>query len=59
VLALGGWSAGGTEELYGGGMRPSTLARAITKVHYPGLDLSHLRLRRPARRAGSGCFVNY
>ena len=42
VLALGGWSTGGTEELYGGGLRPSTLAREIAKLDYPGLNLSHL-----------------
>ena len=44
VLALGGWSAGGTEEIYGGGLRPSTLAREIAKIRYEGLDLSHLYL---------------
>ncbi len=44
VLALGGWSAGGAEEVYGSGLRPSTLAREIAKVQYP-LDLSHLHLR--------------
>ena len=43
VLALGGWSAGGIEEVYGGGLRPATLAEAVAKVGYPGLDLSHLR----------------
>ncbi len=47
VLALGGWSAGGTEEVYGSGLRPRTLAREIAKVKYPGLDLSCLR-RTPA-----------
>jgi integrase len=45
VLALGGWKAGGTEEIYGGGLRPSTLAREIAKVRYEGLDLSHLHIR--------------
>jgi hypothetical protein len=39
VLALGGWSAGGTEELYSGGSRPSTLARKIAEVRYSGLDV--------------------
>jgi integrase len=43
VLALGGWSAGGTKEIYGGGLRPSTLARAMAQIHYPGLDLSYLQ----------------
>jgi hypothetical protein len=42
VLALGGWSAGGTEELYGGGVRPSRLARKSAKVQYPGLTLLQL-----------------
>jgi integrase len=46
TLALGGWKAGGTEEIYGGGLRASTLDRELTKVNYPGLDLSHLH--RPA-----------
>jgi integrase len=45
VLALGGWKAGGTEELYGGGLRPSTLARELAKVRYGGLDLSPLHVR--------------
>jgi integrase len=45
TLALGGWSAGGTEEIYGDGLRPKTLARAMAKVRYPGLDLSHLHIR--------------
>jgi integrase len=41
VLALGGWTAGGTEEIYGGGLKASTLAREIAKVRYD-LDLGHL-----------------
>ena len=45
VLALGGWSGGGTEEIYGSGLRPKTLAREIAKARYPGLDLSHLQER--------------
>jgi site-specific recombinase XerD len=45
VLAMGGWKSGGTEELYGGGLRRSTLAREIAKVRYEGLDLSHLHVR--------------
>jgi integrase len=45
TLAMGGWKSGGTEELYGGGLRPSTLARKIAKVRYPGLDLTHLYIR--------------
>ena len=43
MLALGGWSTGGTEEIYGGGLRASTLSREIAKVQYPDMDLSHLR----------------
>ena len=45
VLALGGWAAGGTEVIYGGGLRASTLAREVAKVRYPGLDLGHLGAR--------------
>ncbi len=42
VLALGGWAGnGGTEEIYGGGLRPRTLLREISKVRYD-LDLGHL-----------------
>ncbi len=39
--AWAGWSHGGTEEIYGGGLKASTLARQIVKVRSPGLDLSH------------------
>jgi len=42
VRELGGWSSGSTEDDYGSGTRPSTLAREIAKVTYPGLDLRHL-----------------
>lgn len=42
VLAMGGWRSGGTEEIYGGGLRPSTVARAMLKVQYSGLDPVHL-----------------
>lgn len=44
VRALGGWSTGNTEDDYGGGLRASTLAKAIEKVKYPSLDLSHLHI---------------
>lgn len=45
VLALGGWAGnGGAEEIYGAGLRASTLYREIQKVQYEGLDLSHLYL---------------
>lgn len=41
--ALGGWArSGGLEERYGQGTRPSTLARWMAQVAYPGLDLSPL-----------------
>lgn len=43
VTALGGWSTSGkTQDNYGSGYRPATLAEAIAKVAYPELDLSHL-----------------
>ncbi len=46
VLALGGWAGnGGTEEIYGGGLKASTLAREIAKVKYPGLELDHLEAK--------------
>jgi hypothetical protein len=41
---MSGWKSGGTEELYGGGLRPSTLAREIAKMRYIGLDLRHLHV---------------
>jgi hypothetical protein len=42
VRALGGWVGGaGAEEIYGAGLKPSSLAREV-KVGYDGLDLSHL-----------------
>lgn len=42
VRALGGWSTGNTEDDYGSGLRPSTLATAIEVIAYPNLDLSRL-----------------
>ncbi|MGO4527323.1 DUF6538 domain-containing protein, partial [Microvirga sp. 2MCAF35] len=48
AYALGGWSGdspngeSATAENYGGGFKISTLAEAIAKVHYPGLDWRHL-----------------
>jgi integrase len=45
VLALGGWAGnGGTEEIYGSGLKASTLAREIAKIRYD-LDLGHLCAR--------------
>lgn len=44
VRELGGWSSGSTEDDYGSGTRPSTLAREIAKVRYEGLDLVRLGL---------------
>ena len=43
VRALGGWArGGGAEEIYGGGLKASTLYKEIEKIEYPGLNLSHL-----------------
>jgi len=48
ALALGGWASSGgagdgeVSSAYGRGYRMATLADAIAKVAYPGLDLSHL-----------------
>jgi integrase len=48
ALALGGWttaggSAGSVSDAYGSGYRIKTLSEAISRVRYPGLDLSHLQ----------------
>lgn len=45
VRELGGWSSGSTEDDYGSGTRPSTLAREIAKVRYEGLNLDGLTKR--------------
>ena len=46
ALALGGWSAPGgsasVSDAYGSGYRIATLFEGISRVRYPGLDLSHL-----------------
>ncbi|PGH53118.1 hypothetical protein CRT60_24710 [Azospirillum palustre] len=43
VRALGGWTdGGGAEDIYGKGLKASTLRAEIEKVSYPDLDLSHL-----------------
>ena len=42
--AWAGWSHGGTEEIYGGGLKASTSARQIVKVRYPGLDLGRIHV---------------
>jgi integrase len=42
VRELGGWSSGATEDDYGSGTRPSTLAKEIAKIRYDGVDFSHL-----------------
>ncbi len=43
VRALGGWTdGGGAEDIYGKGLKASTLRAEIEKVAYPELDLSHL-----------------
>ncbi len=44
VLALGGWAGnGGTEDVYGGGLRVTTLYRWLRRIDH-GPDLSHLRV---------------
>jgi integrase len=50
ALALGGWSRTGgsggatsVSDSYGSGYRLHTLFKAISRVRYPGLDLTHLR----------------
>lgn len=42
VRALGGWSSGRTEDQYGSGIHPTTLARELEKIRFAGLDLSPL-----------------
>ena len=46
VLRLGGWTTGGGQseaaDAYGSGYHPAVLFEAISKIEYPGLDLSHL-----------------
>jgi len=46
ALALGGWSAPGASasvsDAYGSGYKMETLFDGISRVRYPGLDLSHL-----------------
>jgi len=46
VRELGGWSSGSTEDDYGSGTRPSSLAQEIAKVRYDGLNLDGLRPKR-------------
>ncbi len=45
VRELGGWSSGSTEDDYGSGTRPSTLAQEMAKVRYDGLNLDGLTRR--------------
>ena len=44
VIGLATGLSGGTEEVYGGGLRPSTVAKAVNKVQ-DDLDLSHRHVR--------------
>ena len=51
ALTLGGWSrpggsggSGSVSDSYGSGYRVATLFEAISRVRYPDLDLSHLRI---------------
>lgn len=42
--ALGGWArGGGVEERYGSGLSLKSMARAIAKVSYPGVDFDQLK----------------
>jgi integrase len=47
ALALGGWTgasgSASVSDAYGSGYRVATLKEAIDRVHYDGLDLTHLR----------------
>lgn len=49
IRVLGGWESGNTEDLYGSGLRPSTLAKAIARLRYKKPDLSHLYADRRNR----------
>ena len=53
VRALGGWrrDSEGEESIYGRGLRAATLYGEIKKIHYPGLDLSHLHAAQVSERA--------
>jgi len=54
VREIGGWSRTryGFESIYGSGVRTAVLAEAVEKVHYPGLDISHLfRDQEPAEES--------
>jgi len=46
ALAFGGWSTPGASasvsDAYGSGYKMETLFDGISRVRYPGLDLSHL-----------------
>jgi integrase len=46
IRALGGWSSGSTDEDYGSGFKPSTLAADMAKVALP-VDLTHLHVAAP------------
>ena len=45
IRALGGWADEGTDDQYGAGLRPSTLAKEIAKIKFPGLNLTHLHVK--------------
>jgi hypothetical protein len=53
ALALGGWSTPGASasvsDAYGSGYALPTLFEAISGVHYPNLDLSHLKQSEGSR----------
>lgn len=43
AFAIGGWKESGVGSSYGEGFSPSRLSEAMQRLHYPGLDLTHLR----------------
>jgi integrase len=59
VRELGGRSSGSTEDDYGSGTRPSTLAREIAKIRYEGLDLRGLYPRERGRSALATSFLQH
>ena len=52
VCALGGWSSlkRGAEARYGQGLSVKALFKAVQKIEYPGLDISHLYQETSSKR---------
>lgn len=46
VLRIGGWSSGETSDKYGTGSHAKLAQAEMSRIEYPGLDLSHLYLKR-------------